>query len=326
MNCLSRYLLLLALTICLQIRLVRAANDPPEGALHFYNMSFPQAALIDPNTIHIPFKLVGRLITVEARIDTLTGAFLLDTGAERLLLNKNYFRGRGRPNVVAAMGNTGRVEAIRRRKVDSLQWDALFFYDLHANVLDLSHIEGKKKIRLLGILGYEVFKDFELFLDFQLQQLILTRLDKQGFRIDADAIWETPYDSLDFQLRRHLIVLEGKVGGKSLKLGLDSGAEVNLLDRLVKRKVLDHFEITKRVKMLGVGRQTAEVLAGSLRNVQCGNQHTESMRTLLTNLDDMTDAFGIRLDGVLGYEFLSSRRTLINYKRKKLFFFYNQRP
>lgn len=303
-----------------------ASGSPPEPLSLHSSLAFPQAVVTNTHTIHIPFKLVGRLIAVEARIDTLYGTFILDTGAERLLLNQSYFRGRSRPNISAAVGNTGLVESITEKRVDSLHWDNLFFHDVQANVLDLSHIERKKNIRLLGIIGFEVFKDFEVFLDFQLNQLILTRLDKNGFRLDPDAIWETPYDSLDFKLYRHMIILEGEVDGTTLRFSLDSGAELNLLDRRVKRKILDSFEVIRRVKMLGAGQNTIEVLAGTLYGVRCGNQHETEMRTLLTNLTEMNVSFNIRLDGVLGYEFLSSRRTLINYKRKKLFFFQMQRP
>lgn len=305
-----------------------SADDPPEEPLLLMPaLHFPEAVVTNPNTIYIPFSLVGRLIAVEARVDTFQGTFVLDTGAERLLLNQRYFsRPTASSSQVNAVGNTGQVVNVEKRWIDTLHWDNLFFKNVQANVVDLSHIERKKHIRLIGILGYNVFKDFEVFLDFQLQQIVLTRLDRKGFRIDSTAIWETPVDSVDFRLARHFIVLKGRVGASQLKFGLDSGAELNLIDRRVKRKVLDNFEIVKRVRMLGAGQNTIEVLAGTLKDVQVGQQQTERMRTLLTNLSEMNVNFGTRLDGILGYEFLSTRRTLINYKRKKLYFFAYQRP
>jgi hypothetical protein len=78
--------------------------------------------------------------------------------------------------------------------------------------------------------------------------------------------------------------------------------------------------------MVGVGQNEIEVLAGVLHNVTYGNQHDDGMRTLITNLLQIGTNFGTRMDGVVGYEFLSSRRTLINYKRRKLYFFRQQRP
>jgi len=305
-----------------------SAKDPPEEETFLLpSLIFPEAVVINPNTIYIPFNLAGRLIAVEARVDTFQGTFVLDTGAERLLLNRQYFGRKSATSAsVSAVGNTGQVGDVEKRWIDTLHWDNLFFKNVQANVVDLSHIERKKNLRLIGILGYNVFKNFEIFLDFQLKQIVLTRLDKKGRRIDTTAIWETPIDSIEFKLARHFIVLKGKVGQAELRFGLDSGAELNLIDRRVKRKVLDNFEIVKRVRMLGAGQNTIEVLAGSLKDVHIGQQQTDSMRTLLTSLSDMNVNFGTRLDGILGYEFLSTRRTLINYKRKKLYFFAYQRP
>ena len=305
-----------------------SAEDPPAPPPIFLpTLSFPEAVVTNPNTIYIPFKLAGRLITVEAKVDTLQGNFVLDTGAERLLLNRRYF---GRPSrasaSVSAVGNTGQVLDVDKHWIDTLHWDNLFFKHVQANIMDLSHIERKKHIGLIGIIGYNVFKDFEIFLDFQLMQIVLTRLDKKGQRIDSTAIWETPIDSIDFKLAKHFIVFKGRVGEASLKFGLDSGAELNLIDRRVRRKIFDQFEIVKRVRMLGAGQNTIEVVAGSLKDVYISQQHSDSMRTLITSLSAMNLNFGTRLDGVLGYEFLSTRRTLINYKRKKLYFFAYQRP
>ena len=170
------------------------------------------------------------------------------------------------------------------------------------------------------------FKDYEVFIDFQMMQLVLSKLDRKGNRLDREAFYEEPYDSVDFKLSRHIIILRVEVAGVRLKFSLDSGAELNLIDRRVKRGVLDHFEIVKRVRMLGTGSQTIEVLAGKLSNVKCGNQENGAMRTLLTNLSEMNETFKTGLNGVMGYEFLAPRRTLINYKKKKLFFFREARP
>lgn len=307
---------------------VSAEEVRPSPALSFstFDLVFPQAVQVNPNTVYIPFRMVGRLIAVEARVDTNVGVFFLDTGAERLLLNSNYFNPSRGWREVASAGTTGMVEKVYYNRVDTLYWDELRLPRQQANILDLSHIERKKNIRLIGIIGYEVLKDYEVFLDYQLKQIILTRTDKDGYPIDSTAIWEQPYDSLDFKLAGHLIVLNGEVQGQKLRLALDTGAELNLLDRRVKRKVLDNFEIIKRVNMVGTGQETIEVLAGTLYRVQCGRQKSSGMRTLLTNLDEMGENFGLRLDGFLGYEFLYTRRTLINYKRKKLFFFKQHRP
>ena len=128
------------------------------------------------------------------------------------------------------------------------------------------------------------------------------------------------FDSLDFVLAKHGIVVQATVEGKTLNFNIDSGAEINLLDRDVNKKVLKQFKVIKRVNLSGAGQQTVEVLAGTLAEVQCGRQRNGPMNTLLTNTDQLKSIFGMRIDGVMGFEFLRPRRTIINYKLQKLYF------
>ncbi len=291
----------------------------PEGI--WCSLSFPQAAVTDVNTIYIPFTLAGQLIMVEARVDTVTGYFMLDTGSEKLVLNKEYFDPVENGRSVASVGNTGMVGNVTERRVDSLQLSQLVIHDLFAHIVDLHHIELKKNVRLMGILGHEVYQDFEVFLDFQNRVIVLSRVDRKGMRMDTVSNWEVPSDSLSFELKHHLIVVETRINEVRVKMILDSGAELNLIDRGVNRRVLDQFTIIKRVNLVGVGKKEVEVLAGVMKEVYCGNQYSEKMNTLLTSLDDINESFGTNVQGVLGYEFLKKRRVLVNYQKRKLYFF-----
>jgi hypothetical protein len=292
---------------------------PPDELI--CHLSFPEAAVSDVNTIYIPFTLVGQLIMVQAKVDTISGYFMVDTGSEMLVLNKAYFSAGPDGRAVAAVGNTGLVSAVVEQKVDSIRLEQLVMQDINAHLVDLHHIEIKKNVRMIGILGYNVYKNFEVFIDFQNRVVVLTRVNKQGIRIDTLAPFEVPYDSLDFDLRHHLIVVDAKINSVKLDMILDSGAELNLIDRRVNRKVLEKFTIIKRVNLLGVGKQEVEVLAGVMNEVTCGNQYSEKMNTLLTSLDEINSSFDIKVEGVLGYEFLKKRRVMINYQKRKLYFF-----
>jgi hypothetical protein len=291
------------------------------ASTHYCQLSFPQSSSPNINTVYIPFTLVGQLIMVEATADTTTGLFIVDTGSERLVLNRNHVARQSGQDRITSVGNTGMVSNAMAHHTDSLRIDPLVIRRLYAHVVDLGHIEVKKNVRLAGILGYDVFKDFELFIDYGNRMIVLFRLDDKGNRLDTAARRELPHDSLSFTQKRHLIVVEAKVNHVRTKMIVDTGAELNLIDRGVNRKVLEKFSIIKRVSLTGVGQQEIEVLAGVLKDVYCGNQFTASMNTLLTNLDEFREAFEVSADGVLGYEFLKSRRTLINYKKRMMYFF-----
>lgn len=299
-------------------------GSPPEAddvPVFYCQLEFPQGVITNPNTVIIPFQYVGRLLAVEATIDTISGTFLFDTGAERLLLNQDYFEGDYKDKGYMNYGSTGKQGAVWRKEVDTLSWDNLFFPNVLANVMDLSHLEEKRKIKVIGIIGYDVFKDFEILLDYPNRLIILSRTDNKGNRFDIDAFnQEIPFDSLEIEIQNHGIFVEAQVNDVKLSLNLDTGAEINLLDRRVYRKVFDNFEIKKRIMLMGAGRKKVEAIAGVLKDVKCGLQPNRSMRTLVTNLEDLRRIFAAKVDGVLGFEFLRPRRTIINYKRKKIYF------
>lgn len=284
------------------------------------HISFPEAAVAGINTIYIPFTLVGHLMVVQATAEHQTGNFIVDTGSERLLLNKDYFSAYATGDAVTALGNTGMLSATQT-SVDSLHIDRLLMANVAAHIVDLDHIELKKNTRIHGILGYNVFKNFEVFIDFQNSRIVLSRVDRKGHRLDTLAYFEEPYDSLSFELQKHFIVIKGVVNGVTMEMIVDSGAELNLIDRKVGKRVLQNFSIIKRVNLIGMGKKQVEVLAGRLTDVRCGQQHSGSMNTLLTSLDEINGTFGLSVKGVLGYEFLQQRRTLINYQKRKLYFF-----
>ncbi|MCB0563299.1 MAG: hypothetical protein KDD01_02865 [Phaeodactylibacter sp.] len=314
----------LLLYLCLVVPAPVSCAMPP-GALPIKmevdQLKFPQGTELGPHTIRIPFELAGRLIVVEATVEGISGNFILDTGSSKLILNANHFNGGISQRRVASVGATGAVEEVNVRPARGFSWDSLSFGPIQAHIIDLSHIEEKKNIRVLGLIGYEVLKDFELLIDFELQQLTLTRLDKQGERLDSLAILEEPEDSLEFNLRGHVIILKGWVDKMVVQFGLDSGAELNLLHSRVKRRILNHFKVAKRVNLNGMGGQGVEVLAGKLYRFRCSDRiRCSGMRTLLTNLDEMNATFGTNLQGLIGYEFLCRRRTIINYKKEKLYF------
>ena len=166
------------------------------------DLTFPQGVSVTQNTIYIPFRQVGRLISIEARIDTLQGIFIFDTGSSDLLLNENYFEPENIMATTSSYGVTGGAGALKVRDVDTLFWDALEIRGIEGHIVSLSHIEQQKHIRLIGILGYSVFKDFEVLIDYSIRQLIVTRVDKKGNRIEPGAIFQTPHRQPTIQIDR----------------------------------------------------------------------------------------------------------------------------
>lgn len=324
--CLRLCLVCISLIYTSEQSYAKPTEPPPSIIRNNCAVFFPEAVIVNTNTIRIPFRWLGRLPVVQAGIDTLSGNFVFDTGAERLLLNRQYFSGGKKIYNKDQYGVTGKQNEVYAKKVDSLIWENLLITNLNAHILDLSHIEEKRNAKIVGVLGYEVFMDYEILLDYPFKQIVLTKVDAMGNRLDKEVFKETPFDTLDFKMARHGIVLEANVGNQRLWMNLDTGAEINMIDRKVNRRVLKNFKILKRVQLSGAGNKEVEVLAGTLAYIQCGKQKNGAMRTLLTNLDEISRIFDTRIDGVLGFEFLRPRRTIINYPKKQLYFLPLVRP
>ncbi|NER13369.1 hypothetical protein GWK08_07965 [Leptobacterium flavescens] len=284
---------------------------------------FTKAEIINEHTARIPFKLVDHLIVVEAELYDKKGNFIIDTGSETLILNKVHFPVYSELQT-SSRKTSGVMEIVDNpveRTLNSFLLHNLSLNRVHSNIINLSHIEKSKKMHLLGIIGFSVLKDYEVFIDLFLNQITLTKVDKDGKKLDSKVYLEKITDSLDFRLVKHTIVVNGWIGEQKVKFGLDSGAEFNQINKSVGKKALKHFTPERRLKLMGAGNRKIEVLAGKLRRVKLSETvYVGPMRTILTNLRKMNEAYGTSLDGVLGYEFLKYKRTIINYKKEKLYF------
>ena len=298
---------------------VSLAMGPPDV---IEEISFCKVEFVTENTTRIPFKLIDHLIVVEANVHKKTGNFIIDTGAEGFILNSVHFSpNNARSKDMVGNAVNGDISEVRESKIYNFGLKDFIIKNKNSQIIDLSHLEKSKNIQVLGIIGYEILKDYEVFIDFQLKQITLFKTDRHGNRIDKHILLEKITDSLDIKVKKHTIVLECQVNGEKLNFGLDTGAEINLLSKSVSKSVLKKFRIIKRVKMVGIHNKKIEVLAGKLYGVKLKDkQHCGVMRTIVTNLNKMHVAYGTKLDGVLGYDFFAMRRLIINYKKEKLYF------
>ena len=284
---------------------------------------FTEAEVVNEYTTRIPFKLIDHLIVVEAELKDKKGSFIIDTGAENMILNLVHF-----PNTYAhqkknleAAGVMYSIENTYERRIKELALKSLKIQNKTSDVIDLSQIEKSKKIKLLGIIGYSVLKDYEVFIDLYLNQITLTRVDKFGNKLNENVYLEKISDSLNFTLKNHTITVKGTINNQDVVLGIDSAAEFNQINKSVNKKALRYFIPKKRLSLTGASNKTIKVMAGKLHRVKLSNTiYFGPMDTVLTNLSKMNEAFGTDLDGILGYEFFARKRTIINYQKEKLYF------
>ncbi|WP_072401286.1 aspartyl protease family protein [Flaviramulus basaltis] len=306
------------LFFAISITKVNAKDNPIKNSI-----LFSQAEVLNEYTTRIPFKLVDHLIVVKAKILNKEGNFIIDTGSETMILNKVHFSNfyeHQRKNE-STSGVMHSVENSYERQIKEFVLENFKLQNRNSDVIDLSHIEKSKKIKILGVIGYSILKDYEIFIDMHLNQITLTKVDPFGEKLDNHVYLEKIIDSVSFKLKNHTIVVNATVNNQKVKFGLDTAAEFNQINKNINKKVLKYFIPKKRTLLTGVNNRKIEVLAGKLHRVKLSeNTYFGPMLTVLTNLNKMNEAFGTNLDGILGYEFFAQKRTIINYQKEKLYF------
>ena len=126
-----------------------------------------------PDSLIIPLKREGNLFFIEANINGERGNFILDLGAPYLVLNATYFRDYEVDSSYYSGSLLEESEFVRRTKVESFSIEELEFERLSADITDLSAIENKRGIQILGLIGVSFFKDFLFDLNLLSQQLSL---------------------------------------------------------------------------------------------------------------------------------------------------------
>jgi len=288
---------------------------PKEGI--FLMSTADPIAICDLDVVTIPFKRAGRLLIIEAQVDALRGNFIFDTGAPYLVLNRTYFRNYKKRKSATAKGVTGESNLIDLVKVDSLKLKNISYAGLNADLVNLGEIENVRGIKVLGLLGLNLFKGFEIEIDVRNSVLKLYQIDEDGNCIKAPPTFECEITQT-IGVFDNTIFTECYIGGKKLRFGFDTGAETNALNSRVNKKVLETISITGRRSLSGVGEGNVEILFGRMNDFKIGNNSILGMQTLITNLDGISDVYGTQIDGMLGFDFLNKGVVRVNCKKKTL--------
>jgi hypothetical protein len=277
---------------------------------------------MDSATAVIPFTRAGNLILIQARVDTIEGNFILDTGAPNLVLNLTYFRQYPARYTDAQEGGiTGSVNGQQGTTVDHFLMGGVHYYHLEADRIDLGHIENSKGIRILGLLGMQLFSKFEMIVDYE-KMVILLRLvpGKESASYKSAPLKDTSaYNEFPIDLTENKIIVHTEMAGKKLLFLVDYGAESNVLDSRLPDKIFKNVTITRRVILGGSGASKVDALYGNMQHLKIGGHDIGELPVLITNLENMCMSYDHCLDGMLGFDFLSLHKIGFNFVRHKMY-------
>lgn len=294
-------------------------NLAPPGVRKLGNTLGPQD-LTTPPSVDAPMRLVHGLILVEAEVDGRRGAFLLDSGAPALVLNQREFPAPATEAPLAAgsgQGVNGRMGGASYHVTQSFNWQGISFKNKEVPTLDLASLEGRLgSAPLLGIIGYNIFSQYALTLDYHGG---LVRLRQPG---TAPPAAPAPLMRVPFTLSGHLPVVALTVAGQTFDVAVDCGAQTNLLDQQYAAALAPQLRKPDTSRMSGADAASRTVTSGQLRAVRLAGplvfRHQQTVFADISHLNQNPNR--AHLQGLVGYPLLSQYRTTIDYVNKQLEF------
>ena len=266
----------------------------------------------------IPLKNAGRIYMIEAIIDNQEGNLIFDTGASDLVLNSTYFRKYLKQGTSDPGGITGGAGTAERILTSNMIVSGLRYTNVSALLSNLSHIENRYGVKVLGLFGFSLLKDFEVVIDIHNNELRIYRTDNSGNRTSvSDKLFRSNH-SQKIEESKNIVFLLGNVGGKTMKFCLDTGAETNAVDLTCPEKVLQSISVMSAAKLSGAGTSKSQVLVGKMDELKLGAYSLRNMTTIITRLDALENAYGQLMDGVLGFDFLARGPVCVNFKKMQL--------
>ena len=318
-------LFLLTWAFCLSFNIIKS---PELSAYYSNNLSnFPfltfQSNTYSPefnlnsDSVVIPLKRAGRLFLIEAKIDDQIGNLVFDTGANGLVLNNTYFRNYTKSAGGISNGITGNVGPVEQIAIGKIEFSGISYKNLKADLVNLGHIENHRGVKILGLIGFSMMRNLEIIIDPQNSELKLIRIDKRGERVNHIAS-EFKTDFIQkIEGNTNIVFIRGRIAGKSLNFCFDTAAETNAISSDSNKSILNTLTIMRRSILKGAGSARSEVLFGRMNDFKIGEKEISQMETIITNLDALSDVYGTRTDGMLGYNFLQQGTFCINFVKKQ---------
>ncbi len=265
----------------------------------------------------IPIYKLNKTILVKGEVDGESGYFIFDTGAPGLVLNQAHFDDYEIDRTRKATGVNGSAREVKIKYVFDLKLTQINFRQQRADVINLSHLETNRDVKILGLLGVKLFKGVELEIDLRKHLLSIYKLDENGFRLsNSNHFSQRDNVMMPFKYSGALIELQAEINNQIYRIAFDTGAETLLLDqRLVVRDNIQTSFISKR-KLLSTDGSKSEIEIRELEKIIVGME-LKKVHLVMTNLRRLS-AYGLNVDGLIGYDLMASGIVTINFKNRVL--------
>lgn len=178
-----------------------------------------------PTRAEFPMKRIGGLVVVQANDAGGPWNFLIDTGSSATLVSPEFaIRRRSRranpdPGTVWLRDAAGIAIPVESVFLDKVDFGPAHFRDVRALVFDCSVISDHLGIRIDGVLGFNLFANARLTLDYPGRRIVMSALNDEA-PLRGNVLPFTKQNGVPF--------VEATLGDQSLLALIDSGSDGSL--------------------------------------------------------------------------------------------------
>jgi hypothetical protein len=169
----------------------------------------------------------------------------------------------------------------------------------------------------LGLLGTRIFSNLAITIDVVNNLLYIHKLDNRGLITAEEWQFGDPEIKTELLCINDAIFISGRINDKSLWFAFDTGAEINMLDLDASKKIIKAMTVTGRRHLTGVGGSRDELLYARFDKLNIGGFNFDANHVIISNLSDLTVAYGRSFDAVLGCDFFCRGIFTLNFARKE---------
>lgn len=275
----------------------------------------------DKRVIEIPFEMAGKLIVVDVILNGIKRKFLLDSGSPRVIVNSKYLsiNGTSPRSISASKGVGGNISGMDIEEMEQLDFAGIQLNNQKVITLNLSHLEEELEYEIYGLIGYEVIKNYDIIFDYDNQ--MLTLVDPEYFEKYLNTeLTNSQLRTVSIKMERHIPTIVARIGERELKLGIDSGAESNLINKDLFNTLEKEIGKIITEELVGADNNPKTVKKGQIKRIKIGDNDFKDSPALFGDISHLKKSYNVSLDGLVGYPIISKQKTLISFKRNELIF------
>ncbi len=286
MSYVSKYLFLLLCLLTLSLQTASAIDD-------FYK---------------IPFVKSEGLMLIEATIDDESGYLIFDTGADALILNRNT-----NTSSVSFHTVNGDV-AMSQTNVGFLSIGSISFLDIEAYTCDLSQLDTHADVKILGIIGTQLFSGELLHIDND------NNLIQVYPRSYFNQLSRSAYVKASIDVIEDFVILPLTISGTSYNFILDTGASTSFIDHNLLEPISSIIELSSQsTNIITAGKDSYDTHKVKLSKAKLANLAILDLELGVSDFRSMSEEVGLQIHGILSLDQLPIRDILIDFEGTKIY-------